>query len=264
MRVLIADDEPLALELLRLALQCIPEAQLVATAKTGKQALALIRELKPDVAILDIEMPVKDGFAVIESLKPGEHVPEIIFVTAFHEHAVRAFEIHAVDYLLKPVAFDRFRESLRRAQARLDVRASDERFAELQRLLVALKANTPKNDHAYERELWAPERGGLVRIDADSIDRIEAEGDYVRVYVGEASHLIKDTIVSLIARLDPATFLRIHRSTIVNLEKVRAVRRRRPRGVDLLLNGGVAVAVGPSFAPEVLVQMRTRRWRSGP
>jgi len=262
MRVLIADDEPLALELLKLALQCIPEAQLVAIAKTGKEALALIRQFKPDVAILDIQMPAKSGFDVIESLRPGEHVPEIIFVTAFHEHAVRAFEVHAVDYLLKPATFDRVRESLRRAKARLEARASDERFAELQQLLQALKSNAAENKATYERELWASERGGLTKIDTASIDRVEAEGDYVRLHVGESSHLINDTIVSLSERLDPASFLRVHRSTIVNLDRVQALRRRRPRGVVLILSGGFTVTVGPNYTAEVLAQMSARRWRS--
>jgi YesN/AraC family two-component response regulator len=141
MRVVIADDEPVALERLELALSCVPEAALVGVARTGREALSLIRDLKPDVAVLDIQMPAKDGFGVIEGLKPGEFTPEVIFVTAFHEHALRAFEVEAVDYLLKPVAFERFREALRRAKSRLDARASDERFAELQRLLEALRGS---------------------------------------------------------------------------------------------------------------------------
>ena len=102
----------------------IPDAELVAKARNGKEALTFIRELKPDIAVLDIQMPVKDGFAAIAELKPGEHLPEIIFVTAYQEHAVRAFEVHAVDYLLKPVSFERFREAVRLARARLDARAA--------------------------------------------------------------------------------------------------------------------------------------------
>jgi DNA-binding LytR/AlgR family response regulator len=234
----------------------------VASVKTGKEALTMIRELKPDVAVLDIQMPAKDGFAVIEGLRAGEHTPEVIFVTAFHEHALRAFEVQAVDYLLKPVAFERFREALRRARARLDARASDARFAELQGLLQALKAEGPGPAPARERELWAPERGGLVRIAVESVDRIEAEGDYVRVHVGEGAHLIKDTITALQERLDPDMFLRVHRSSIVNLGRVRGVRRRLPRGLYLTLEGGGAVSVGPSYAAEVLARLKARRWRS--
>jgi DNA-binding LytR/AlgR family response regulator len=262
MRVLIADDEPVALERLELALTCVPEAELVGAARTGRQALALIRELRPDVAVLDIQMPAQDGFAVIEDLRPGEFTPEVIFVTAFHEHALRAFEVQAVDYLLKPVAFERFREALRRARTRLDARASDERFAELQRLLQTLKASEHVEARAGERELWAPERGGLVRIPVESIDRIEAEGDYVRVHAGEAAHLIKDTITALDERLDGEMFLRVHRSAIVNLARVKSVRRRIPRGHYLVLEGGAVVSVGPSHAAEVLARLNARRWRS--
>lgn len=262
MRVLIADDEPVALERLELALACVPEATLVGAARTGRQALALIRELKPDVAVLDIQMPAYDGFAVIEDLKAGEYTPEVIFVTAFHEHALRAFEVQAVDYLLKPVAFERFREALRRAKTRLDARASDERFAELQRLLQALKAEQHADVRTGERELWAPERGGLVRIAIEGIDRIEAEGDYVRVHAGEGAHLIKDTITALEQRLDREIFQRVHRSAIVNVSRVKSVRRRLPRGHYLVLEGGAVVSVGPSYAAEVLTRLKARRWRS--
>jgi DNA-binding LytR/AlgR family response regulator len=260
MRVLIADDEPLALEGLKLALQCMPDAEIVGTAKTGKQTLALIRELRPDVAILDIQMPAKNGFEVIQSLGSGEHVPEIIFVTAFHEHAVRAFEVHAVDYLLKPVAFNRLRESMKRAKMRLEARASEELFAELQQLLQSLTSTAMESSHGAD--LWVPDRGGLTRIDLASVDRIEAEGDYARVFAGKNTHLIKETIASLAARLDPSLLLRVHRSTIVNIDKIGAVRRRRPRGVFLLLNSGEMIAVGPSYVADVQETLRVRRWRS--
>ncbi len=260
MRVLIADDEPLALEVLKVALQCMPDVDIVGTANTGRQALALIRELKPDVAILDIQMPSKSGFEVLRSLGAKEHVPEIIFVTAFHEHAVRAFEVHAVDYLLKPVAFDRLRESIRRARDRLEARASDERFAELQKLLQSLTGDAPNGRHASE--LWAPDRGGLTKIEVAAVDRIEAEGDYARIFVGKESHLIKETIVSLAARLDPSLLMRVHRSTIVNLDRIKGLRRRRPRGLLLLLSNGEKIAVGSSYVAEVQSRLLSRRWTS--
>lgn len=262
MRVLLADDEPVALERLELALSCVPHACLVATGRNGKDALTLIRQLKPDVAVLDVQMPVKDGFGVIESLKSGEFVPEIIFVTAFHEHAIRAFDIQAVDYLLKPVAFERFREALRRAKSRLDARASDARFAELQRLLDTLRCATPAADRATAREIWVQERGELINVPVETIDRIEADGDYVRLHVGETSYLVKDTIASMEARLGPAAFVRVHRSSIVNLAGVRSIRRRTPRGLCLILTGGVAVTIGPSYANEVMRRVQAHRWRS--
>ena len=210
-----------------------------AKAKNGKEALALIRELKPDIAVLDIQMPVKDGFAAIAELKPGDHLPEIIFVTAYQEHAVRAFEVHAVDYLLKPVSFERFREAVRLAKARLEARAAEVRFAELQQLIASLRASgNPGSASGYERELWVRTRDGMIRVPAESIDAITAEGDYVLLHVGNRSHLLKDTISSLASRLDPATHLRVHRSTIINLKQVNGLRRRGPKAMSLTLESG--------------------------
>jgi DNA-binding LytR/AlgR family response regulator len=261
-RILLADDEPIALDRLELAAAGIPDAQLVAKARNGKEALTFIRELKPDVAVLDIQMPVKDGFAAIAELKPGEHVPEIIFVTAFQEHAVRAFEVHAVDYLLKPVSFERFREAVRLAKARLDARAAEVRFAELQQLIASLRdAGSPGTAGNFEREFWVRNRDGMVRIPADSIDAITAEGDYVLLHAGGKSWLLKDSITSLAGRLDPATHLRIHRSTIVNLKRVDGLRRRGPKAMSLSLESGADYAIGPNYVDSVLKLVNARRWR---
>lgn len=261
-RILLADDEPVALERLELAVAGIPDAELVAKAKNGNEAVAFIRELKPDIAVLDIQMPVKDGFAAIAELKSGEHVPEIIFVTAYQEHAVRAFEVHAVDYLLKPVSFDRFREAVRLAKARLDARAAEVRFAELQQLIASLRAaGNPAAASNHDREFWVRTREGMVRVAAESIDAITAEGDYVLLHVGDRSHLLKDTISSLASRLDPATHLRVHRSTIVNLKQVNGLRRRGPKAMALTMNSGADHAIGPNYLDTVLKVVNARRWR---
>jgi len=262
MRVLLADDEPLALERLELALSGLAEATLVGTARNGREAIALIRERRPDVAVLDVQMPVADGFAVIEALRADEAVPEFIFVTAFHDHAIRAFEVQAVDYLLKPVAFERFHEALQRAKARLEARAGSERLAELERLLEAVRGGTGAVAPPPDGEIWVQESGALTRISASSIDHVDAEGDYVRIHVGDRSHLLKETITAMQARLDAGVFARVHRSSIVNLSRVRSVRRRPPRGMVLVLQGGAAVAVGPSFAEDVMRLLQARRWRS--
>ncbi|GAB3377522.1 LytR/AlgR family response regulator transcription factor [Lysobacter fragariae] len=261
-RILLADDEPIALDRLELAVAGIPDAQLVAKARNGKEALALIRELKPDIAVLDIQMPVKDGFAAIAELKPGEHLPEIIFVTAYQEHAVRAFEVHAVDYLLKPVSFERFREAVRMARARMEARAAEVRFAELQQLIASLRdSGNPESAAGFEREFWVRTREGIVRIAADSIDAITAEGDYVLLHVAGKAHLMKDTITSLASRLDPTTHVRIHRSTIVNLRQVNTLRRRGPKAMTLTLESGGDYAIGPNYVDAVLKLVNARRWR---
>lgn len=263
MRVLLADDEPVALDRLELALAGIPAASLVARARNGREALRLMQELRPEIAVLDIQMPGMDGLQVAEMLQAGNHVPEIVFVTAYQEHAVRAFDLHAVDYLLKPVAFDRFREALRRAQSRLQARAADARLLELQELLASLRTQGQSRfDTPYEQELWAKTRDGLQRIPIDAIDYIAAEGDYVMVHAGQRSYLLKDTIVSLQARLDPKRFLRIHRSTIVQAKSIRSLQRRSLRGVALILLDGTRLAVGPSFVNEMTEAVRARRWRA--
>lgn len=261
-RILLADDEPIALDRLELAVAGIPDAQLVAKARNGKEALALIRELKPDIAVLDIRMPVKDGFAAIAELRADEHVPEIIFATAYQEHALRAFEVHAVDYLLKPVSFDRFRDAVRLARARLEARVAEARFAELQQLIASLQAaGSPDHGGAYERELWVRARDGLVRVAVESIDAITAEGDYVLLHVSGRTHLLKETISSLSGRLDPATHLRVHRSTIVNVRQVVSLHRRGPKGLSLNLASGADFAIGPNYVDTVLKVVNARRWR---
>ena len=260
-RILLADDEPIARQRLELGLACIPETQLVASAKNGREASLLIQELKPDVAILDIQMPGKDGFAVIADLQHGNHIPEIIFVTAFHEHAVRAFEIHAADYLLKPVAFDRLREAVCRAKARIESRASEQRFSELQAILSSINMGDDGAKPVYERELWARTRSGVLKLPVESIDLITAEGDYVLVHVDGTTHLLKDTISSLESRLDPAVLLRVHRSAIVGLARLKSIRRRSPRGYVLVLGNDLMTDVGPSYVDSVLTAVNAKRWR---
>lgn len=262
MRVLLADDEPIALDRLELALAGTPAAQLVARARNGRDALRLMKEFQPDIAVLDIQMPVMDGLQVVEALKQGDHVPEIVFVTAFQEHAVRAFDLHAVDYLLKPVAFDRFREALHRAQERMLARAAETRLTELQALIASLRAQGGGHlDRTFEQELWAKTRDGLQRIAVERIDYISAEGDYVMVHAGERSFLLKDTIVSLLGRLDPKRFLRIHRATIVQTGSVCALQRRGIRSMALTLNDGTRLAVGPSYVNTVMETVHAKRWR---
>lgn len=261
-RLLLADDEPVALERLKLTAASVPDAEVVATARNGREAIERMHESRPDIAILDIQMPGKDGFAVIEATRAGDHVPEIIFVTAFHEHAVRAFEIRAVDYLLKPVASERFREAIDRARARLQVRTMDARFSELQTLIATLRQQDRADDAPmWADEVWVRTREGQVRVRFDDIDVIMAEGDYVSLHVGERSYLLKETMNTLQSRLDPARFHRVHRSAIVNLSRIAGMRRRGPRALSLGLATGRQVAVGPSHVASTLEALHAKRWR---
>jgi DNA-binding LytR/AlgR family response regulator len=260
--VLLADDEPVALERLRLAIACIPDAKLVAAARNGLEALQMMREYRPDIAVLDIQMPGKDGFAVIEALEVGDHLPEIVFVTAFHRYAVQAFEANAVDYLLKPVDFDRFRESIVRAKARLNARSADARFSELQQLIACLQASGSADETSgYTREVWVRTHASLVRVQLQDVDWIEAEGDYVSLHTVNRTYLLKNTMASLQEQLDPSTFARVHRSAIVNLSRVERVYRRGRRSISLVLATGQTVAVGPSYASVTLEALNAKRWR---
>ena len=261
-RILIADDEPVALERLRGAVACVPEAELVGSARDGREALQMIRERTPDIVVLDIQMPHLSGLEVMTSLASLANVPEVIFLTAYDQHAVGAFELQAADYLLKPVPFERFRTAVRRAGARLQARSADQRFAELSTLIASLQARADGPEPGYEREFWVKLRDGLARVPVENVDLIEAEGDYVVLHTKDGSHLIKQSISGLEARLDPARFARVHRSTIVNLAMIKTLRRRGKRSLSLVLQSGAQVAVGPSYVEPVLEALNARRWRT--
>lgn len=259
MRVLLVDDEPIALDRLETALSCIPEVEVVGRATSASQAMALKRENSPDVVLLDINMPRQNGLSLMESMRDsGGSVPEFIFVTALDQHALKAFELHAADYLLKPVAFERLREALRRAEARLRARTADERFAELDRLIQNL-ARDKKS--AFETDLWIKTHRGVDRVSVDEISVFRADGDYVAVELNGRTHLLSDSLTALCGRLDPARFMRAHRSAIVNLSRVRGIRRRVRRGFSLVLESGEMIEVGPSYSNAVLERLHTRSWR---
>lgn len=258
-RILLADDEPMALQHLKLAVACITDAELVGCARNGREAVQMIRAQRPDIAVLDIQMPGMDGFEAIEALDSREHVPEIIFVTAYHDHAVRAFEIQAVDYLLKPVPLGRFRDAINLARQRMRARTAEERFAELQELIGSLHEPGLKAPPAPGQDIWVRSNTGLVRVPMENIDLVCAEGDYVSLHVNGQVYLHKDTMNAMAERLDPKLFMRVHRSAIVNLSRVDSVRRRSSRSISLLLDTGDAVAVGPSYAKATLAALTDRR-----
>jgi DNA-binding LytR/AlgR family response regulator len=261
MRVIVADDEPLALGKMQSSLACIPDVEIVGCARNGLEALAMIRSLKPDLAILDIEMPGRSGLSVIENLRVDDVIPEVIFSTAFTHYAVQAFEVRAVDYLTKPVPFERLREAVRNAATRLAARTADQRFAELQTLISTLQAEARGDGHAYEQELWIRRKDGLERLPVEAIDLIEAQGDYVNLHVGDDMHLVRDTVSSLESRLNPGLFVRSHRSFLVNMSRVRGIRRKAGGQMELTLITGRLVAVGPSYAETTLKAVNAKRWR---
>jgi two-component system LytT family response regulator len=214
-RVLVADDEPLARERLRTLLTREDGLEIIAECPNGIEAIDSIGKLSPDLVFLDIQMPGASGFDVIEAIGPTR-MPLVIFVTAFDHYALKAFDVHALDYLLKPFDRDRFHEALVRARQQLERRTNGDLERRLLELVQDLKPATQR------LERFVIKSGGRVFfVRADEIDWIEAAGNYVKLHVGAETHLFRETMNSLESRLDPDVFFRIHRSHIVNIERVR-------------------------------------------
>jgi two-component system LytT family response regulator len=225
-RVLVVDDEPAAREGLCQLLAGDPEVTLVGECANGREALDALRRDPADVLFLDVQMPGLDGFGVLRELG-ADRAPVVVFVTAYDQYALHAFDVHALDYLLKPFSDERFQESLERAKAH--VRRG--RLGELGRRLAALVAelDRPASPAAtgepatgtYLDRLVIKSGGRVTLLRVTDIDWIDAEGDYVRIHVGRQWHLLRETMKNLEAQLDPRRFVRIHRSTIVNIERVK-------------------------------------------
>ncbi len=225
-RTIVVDDEPTARRGVKLLLQRDASIDIVGEAGTGEEAAALIRREKPDLAFLDVQMPGSDGFAALSGLEAGL-APAVVFVTAYDEHALRAFEVNAVDYLLKPYDDARFAAALQRAKDEIRRRQTDNVNAQLTQLLTYLQQAAPTAASAAPRDEPTGDRilvkssGEIFFLKADEIDWIEAEGDYMKFHVSGRTHLMRETMARLEARLDPKRFIRIHRSTIVNIDRLR-------------------------------------------
>ena len=239
LRILVADDEPLAAERLAILLGRIGGVSLVGTAGDGESAVAMAREVAPDVVLLDIAMPGLDGIEVARALSTLLRSPAVVFVTAFDQFAVAAFEVAAVDYLMKPVDLPRLERALGRARAYLVNR--EERG----------EAAAPGEGKRYLEEFWASDLSGLVRISARDIDRISAERDYMRLHVGNRSWLIHHSMSALEDGLDPALFVRLHRSAIVRRDYVAGFARNSSGRWLARLSDGSEQPVGRLYTDQV-------------
>jgi two-component system LytT family response regulator len=221
-RTLVVDDEPLARRNLRLLLAGDADIDVIGEAASGREALELIRDGAPDLVFLDIQMPELDGFGVLEKIEAAE-MPVVVFVTAFDRYALRAFEFHALDYLLKPFDDARFEKALRRAKEQVAQRDIKDLSSRLIALLESRgEAPAPGAEQPrYLTRLLIKSAGRVFFLKTDEIDYVSAEDYYVRLHVGRKGHLLRETMSELESKLDPARFVRIHRSTIVNLERVR-------------------------------------------
>jgi two-component system LytT family response regulator len=213
-RTLVVDDEPLAREGILMRLRGEPDIDVIGECRNGREGAAAILRDAPDLVFLDVQMPKLDGFGVIECVGP-KRMPPVIFVTAYDEHAVRAFEVHALDYLLKPIDGARFRDALERARVRVRSHNLETVSGQLQEMLDALKGTE------HLERLAIKSRGRITFLSVDDIDWIEAADNYVQVHTGRQSHLVHATLNGLESRLDSRCFLRIHRSAIVNISRIK-------------------------------------------
>ncbi|MCF8882981.1 LytTR family DNA-binding domain-containing protein [Erythrobacter sp. SN021] len=235
LKTLIVDDEPLAVERMQVICSKIGELQVVGTASDGAQALRLVDALTPDLILLDMTMPEVDGMSVAKSLAKKAERPAVVFVTAHDNYAVEAFDLDAVDYVLKPVKPERLERAVSRALAR--------------------RGDSERNDSTWLDELWIPHRSELIRIATSEVGRIDAERDYVRLHVGEGeaarTYLLLQTIAGLEKRLDPAKFIRIHRSTILRRDRITGLRHDGLGVWSVELADGEALRIGRTYLPKV-------------
>jgi two-component system, LytTR family, response regulator len=215
LRVIIVDDEPLARERIRMLLESTDDVDVIAECGNGREAVEEIEALSPDLVFLDVQMPELDGFGVVEAVGPAQ-MPKVIFVTAYDQFALRAFEAHALDYLLKPFDQDRFHKALQRARGSIHQQENGELD---QRLLDLLGTLRPKSE--YLERIVVRTGARIIFLRVDEVDWMDAEGNYIRLHVGKKSHLIRETMSGIESKLDPARFIRIHRSTIVNIDRIK-------------------------------------------
>jgi len=239
LRTLLVDDEPLAIERMQILCAGVEGIDLIGTAQDGEAALRLVEALQPELLLLDIAMPGMDGIEVARALESATLKPAIIFVTAFDQFAVEAFDIAAIDYLLKPVAGERLEKAVGRVTEQ--IRAQPERREPASR---------------YTQEFWVPHRSEVVRIAAEDIGRIEAERDYMRLHLARSgenprSYLLHQTISKLEERLDPQCFIRVHRSSILNRELIAKLRHDGQGGWFAEMADGAEVRIGRTYLKKV-------------
>jgi two-component system LytT family response regulator len=254
-RTILVDDESLAIQGLQLRLQAHEDVEIIDTCTNGREAIRSIKTHKPDLVFLDIQMPGFDGFSVVQGLMEVEP-PLFVFVTAYSDHALRGFEAGAVDYLMKPVETERLADTLERVRQRLAEKRAAEEVVQLKEVIAehapeAAEAMPEGADaHAssrYEKLINIKDRGQIFRVDVDSIERIDAAGDYMCIYTGDNTLILRETMKDLEKRLDPRRFQRIHRSTIVNLDLVKQVKPHTNGECFLVLGSGAQVKVSRSY-----------------
>ncbi|MCB2113235.1 MAG: response regulator transcription factor [Parvularculaceae bacterium] len=251
MKLMIVDDEPLAVRRLEITLGAIAGAECVATARNCEEAVRKFRESAPDIVLLDICMKNGDGFDFLEML-PADAAPGIIFVTAFDHFAARAFDVLAADYVLKPVEPDRLKLAIERARVFLQAHDADNRICALRETVAQLREEIRKTHSDYDKEIWVNGAAGAhIRVPVDDIVFARSEGEYVRIHTKFRSHLIRISLLQLEERLDPAEFIRTHRSAIVRLSAIESFGAKASGGGEVRLRDGATVPLGRVYAKRI-------------
>lgn len=245
-RTLIVDDEPLARDRVRRFLRDEKEIELIGECGNGNDAVKTIKAEKPDLVFLDIQMPEKTGFEVIKALG-NTTLPTVIFVTAYDQYALQAFEVHALDYLLKPFNKERFHVAVTRAREQIEGR----RRGDLDERLVSLIEGLGSEKKYLER-LVVKSVGRVFFLKTDEIDYIEAAGNYLKLHVGRESHMIRETMNGIEGKLDPATFMRIHRSTVVNVDRIKELHPMFSGDYSVILRDGTELALSRNYRERFL------------
>jgi two-component system LytT family response regulator len=240
-RALIVDDEPLAREWVRSAVAEDPELEVLGECGNGFEAAETIRRLKPDLVFLDVQMPGLDGFGVLEALSP-EEIPAVVFVTAFDQYAVRAFEAQAVDYLMKPFSNERVEEAVRRVRELVKGRSLDDFRESISRLVEKIR-----RDRSFPEWVLLKAEGKNVFVKVRDIDWIESSRNNVRIHVGATIYLLHETTSAIASRLDPRKFLRIHRSSIVNIERIKELHPWFNGDYAVVLRDGTQLTLSSSY-----------------
>ena len=250
-RVIIVDDEGLARETLELLLDEHDDMELVGMCKNGQEAVSTISNLHPDLVFLDIQMPEMNGFEVIEHVGPA-NMPVVIFTTAYDQYALRAFEAQALDYLLKPFDDDRFEQALTRARSRIKqqkVGALGEQLASL--VAGEVMREVPEQAETYLERIMIKGRDRMYFVRVEDIDWIEAAGDYVSIHVDKKTHLLRETMAGMLKKLDPKRFVRVHRSSIVSVDRVRELKPYFHGDYIIYLHDGTEIRMSRRYWEDV-------------
>lgn len=250
-RVVLVDDEPVAREGLRLWLASESDVEIVGEAGTPAAAIGLILRERPDLVFLDVQMPDGDGFTVLEGIG-AEHVPEVVFVTAHERHALRAFEVSALDFVLKPVREERFRAALAKARSELARGEGRDNPARLSALLDRVRGSTGPDGVRRIERFAVRSRDRFIIVPAGDVQWIGAAGNYAELHAGPATHLVRTTLAELEAGLDPSRFARIHRGALVRLDCVREVVPATHGDYDVVLLDGTVLKLSRRFSARLL------------